>query len=115
MPQNFESKVTYMPPLANTEALTKLQQQRDAEKQERMLAKLAIQDEGAKQTFNNKPYICGEICPMENVKNLDAFELRSQFIKGVWAEEEIIKKPYGLPIVSCVDMQNCGECLYFQD
>ena len=114
MPQNFESKFTVMPPSANVEARAQLQQQRDLERQDR-IAELAMRQQTDVPIFDNTPYICGDICPMENVKSKMLFDRRDNFIDGALSQKEMEDGPAALLIASCVDMQNCGECLYFQE
>ncbi len=108
----------------NAAARAAIQQQRDSERQDRFLQQylMAHTKDGVEgehhetaKSFNVAHYVCGQVCPMENVQDTAAFELRRQYQKGLYTEREVISKTAGLLIVSCLDMQKNGDCLYAQD
>lgn len=115
MPQEFETIVRIMPPAANAEALANIQHDRDVERQERLIANLAIDAAFEQVAFDNTPYICGDVCPMENVHDATAFDMLRQYRKGLFTEREVTAIPYGKYIIECLGMQKSGDCLFSKD
>ena len=67
------------------------------------------------ESFDNSAIICGNVCPLLKVQDASAFDLLRQYKKGLYTTREIINKPAGLMIASCVDMRESGDCLFTKD